>query len=295
MSGKRYALATTTRRTFLHTTAAAFGAGLIQVPGAGGTRAGEPRVIEGVPFRWCPAGRFVMGSPPDEPGRRPDEAQVEVALTRGFWMSQTEVTQGQWHRLVGPWPDRPPTAAFGLGDDYGMYWVNYVEAEQFCERLTSAARRTGGLPSNWQVRLPTEAQWEYACRAGTTTAMAFGPTLDRSQANIATVPHVPGTAASPLNHGVPVGSYPPNAWGLCDMHGNLFEWCRDWYHARLPGGIDPEAIERGAPNGDGSYSRVRRGGAWTDEPQYCRSAMRLRYESERRSDHIGFRVVAVQA
>ncbi len=134
----------------------------------------------------------------------------------------------------------------------------------------------------------------YACRAGTTSAFAFGPTLDRSQANIARLPQVAGTGGSPLNHGEPVGRYAPNAWGLCDMHGNLFEWCRDWYHARVPGGTDPEVVERGEPNRDGSYSRVRRGGAWNDPPVYCRSAMRLRYEPERRSDHIGFRVVAVQ-
>ena len=92
-----------------------------------------------------------------------------------------------------------------------------------------------------------------------------------------------------------VGRYPANRWGLCDMHGNVFEWCRDWYHTQLPGGADPDLHDvRGTPNRDGTYSRVRRGGAWNDEAWASRSAFRLRYEPERRSDHIGFRVVAVQ-
>jgi formylglycine-generating enzyme required for sulfatase activity len=93
----------------------------------------------------------------------------------------------------------------------------------------------------------------------------------------------------------PVASFKPNPWGLFDMHGNVWEWCRDWYHARLPGGVDPDLYEvPGERNGDGTYSRVRRGGAWIEEGWACRSACRLRYEPPRRSDHIGFRVVAVE-
>ncbi|MDX2152320.1 MAG: formylglycine-generating enzyme family protein [Bryobacteraceae bacterium] len=91
----------------------------------------------------------------------------------------------------------------------------------------------------------------------------------------------------------PVGKYPPNAWGLHDMHGNVWEWCRDWYHRLLPGGLDPDlSDQKGEPNRDGTYSRVRRGGAWIEQGWACRSAVRLRYEPERRSDHIGFRVAA---
>src|SRR5205085_5986709 len=100
-----------------------------------------------------------------------------------------------------------------------------------------------------------------------------------------------------LNRPSKAGSYPPNAWGLYDMHGNVFEWCRDWYHASLPGGIDPDlhdAKGTAARNRDGTYSRSRRGGAWGDDGWSCRSAFRLRFEPERRADHIGFRVVAVQ-
>ena len=229
-----------------------------------------------------------MGSPPEEPGHRPDEAQVEVTLTRGFWMGKYEVTQGQWKRIAGA---IPVVLNAGQGDDFPVYGITFGEAEEFCRKLTKEARAAGELPADWEFRLPTEAQWEYACRAGTTTAFSTGATLTAAQANIGKpysgIPTgVPGSAATK------VGSYPANAWGLHDMHGNEFEWCRDWYHARLPGGVDPDlSAARGAPNRDGTYSRVRRGGAWTDEAVFCRSAFRLRYEPERRADHIGFRII----
>jgi formylglycine-generating enzyme required for sulfatase activity len=256
-----------------------------------GSRGGDDREVSGVKLCWCPAGRFRMGSPLDEPGRRADEAQVEVTLSKGFWMGKYEVTQGQWKRVMGAIPG--PLIA-GEGDDFPVYWINFIEAEEFCRRLTARARASGNLPASWEFRLPTEAQWEYACRSGTTTAFSFGDTLTRAQANIGkpyngTPDGTPGTAAAK------VGSYPANAWGLHDMHGNEFEWCRDWYHAQLPGGVDPELHDvQGTPNRDGTYSRVRRGGAWTDDAKFCRSAFRLRYEPPRRADHIGFRVVVVQ-
>ena len=221
-----------------------------------------------------------MGSPSSEPGRRADEKQVNVTLTRGFWISETEVTQAQWKEFAGTQLPRPLTK--GAGDEVPVYWVNYADAERFCERMTMQARASRELDAGWEIRLPTEAQWEYACRAGTTTAFAFGETLQRSEAN------VEGSES------VKVGSYRANAWGIHDMHGNVFEWVRDWYHSELPGGVDPDLSgTKGAMNRDGSYSRARRGGAWSDTPQYCRSAMRLRYEPERSSDHIGFRMVAV--
>ena len=228
-----------------------------------------------------------MGSPIEEPGHRPDETQVEVRLSRGFWIGKFEVTQQQWRAHVGRFPDRPPTEAFGLGDDVPVYWVTYADAELYCDRLTAIARDAGALPPDWSFRLPTEAQWEYACRASTTTAFAVGSRLGPESANFQT--------AGGAGRSVPVGRYPANAWGLHDMHGNIFEWCRDWYHPRLPGGLDPDlSSQRGEPNRDGSYSRCRRGGAWNDLAEFCRSAFRLRFEPERRSDHIGFRVVAVE-
>ncbi len=256
-----------------------------------GTKAGEAREVGGMRLCWCPAGHFRMGSPPDEPERRADEAQVEVTLTKGFWMGKFEVTQGEWKRVMGAIPG---ALIAGKGDGFPVYWINFNEAEEFCRRLTRIARVSGELPAQWEFRLPTEAQWEYACRAGTTTAFSFGDTLTSRQANMGkpydgTPDGTPGAAASK------VGSYPANAWGLHDMHGNEFEWCRDWYHGTLPGGVDPDLREvQGLPNRDGTYSRVRRGGAWTDEGRFCRSALRLRYEPPRRADHIGFRVVAMQ-
>lgn len=256
-----------------------------------GTKAGQEIEVGGVLLCWCPPGKFRMGSPTDEPGRRADESPVEVTLTKGFWAGKHEVTQGQWKRVMGEVPG--PLNA-GAGDDLPVYWVSFIEAEAFCQRLTEQTRASGKLAAGWKFELPTEAQWEYACRAGTTTAFSFGDTLTDRQANIGkpyngTPTGVPGSAATP------VGSYPANAWGLHDMHGNEFEWCRDWYHAQRPGGIDPDLSElKGQPNRDGTFSRVRRGGAWMDPATFCRSAMRLRYEPERRADHIGFRVVIMR-
>jgi formylglycine-generating enzyme required for sulfatase activity len=256
--------------------------------------AGTERVFAGMRCCWCPPGRFAMGSSPYEAGHRPDEAQVEVQLSRGFWMGKFEVSQGQWRDHAGVFPDRSPDAQFGLGDDVPVYWVSYADAERYCGRLTAIAHESGALPADWTFRLPTEAQWEYGCRAGTTTAFAFGEQLRPGQANCVADAGAGQSMPGP-GQAAPAGRYPANPWGLHDMHGNVFEWCRDWYHARLPGGRDPDlSSQPGAQNRDGSYSRCRRGGAWSDPPQFCRSALRLRYEPERRSDHIGFRVVAVE-
>lgn len=247
-----------------------------------GTKAGDGRQVSGVMLRWCPSGSFTMGSPPDEPGRRADEAQVEVTLTRGFWIGTCEVTQGEWKRVIGKLPGKL-TAAGGEGDDLPVYNVNYADAEAFCQRLTELSHLSGDLPASWEFRLPTEAQWEYACRAGTRTATSFGETLSKMEANFQS------------SRAARVGSYPANAWRLHDMHGNVYEWCRDWYHERLPGGADPDlSLVKGRPNRDGTFSRVRRGGAWVDDARACRSAARHRFEPERRWDHIGFRVVAVR-
>jgi formylglycine-generating enzyme required for sulfatase activity len=259
-----------------------------------GSKGGDEREVAGIKLCWCPPGKFTMGSPADETERRPDESQVEVTLTRGFWMGKYEVTQGQWKRVAGKLPGEL-TAEGGDGDDFPLGNVNYPEAEAFCLKLTERGRQSGDLPKGWEFRLPTEAQWEYACRAGTKTATAFGDQLGRKQANFGGKPYNGGEDGPPLNRAAKVGSYSANAWGLHDMHGNVYEWCRDWYHQTMPGGADPDlSSARGARNRDGTFSRVRRGGAWCDDGQPCRSARRLRYEEERRSDHIGFRVAAVR-
>lgn len=261
-----------------------------------GSSAGDAREVDGIKLCWCPPGRFRMGSPPDELERRPDERQVDVTLTRGFWIGKYEVMQGEWKRVVGRLPGAL-TAELPAGDDLPVGNVNFAEAEAFCQELTMRGRRDGVLPVNWEFRLPTEAQWEYACRAGTTTATAFGDKLSSSQANFKGEPYNGAERGPSLSRAARVGSYPANAWGLHDMHGNTYEWCRDWYSARLPGGKDPDlhsAKSNATRSEHGDISRVRRGGCWADEGWPCRSALRLRFEPERRYDHIGFRVVAVQ-
>jgi formylglycine-generating enzyme required for sulfatase activity len=261
-----------------------------------GSKAGEEREVAGVKLCWCPPGKFTMGSPPNEPERRPGEDQVEVTLTRGLWAGKYEATQGQWKRVMGELPGEL-TAELPEGDDYPVGNVNFAEAEAFCARLTELGRKSGELPEGWEFRLPTEAQWEYACRAGTTTATAFGDKLGSKQANVKNKPYNGGEEGPTLGKAAKVGSYPANAWGIHDMHGNVVEWCRDWYHAKLPGGIDPDlhdAKATAAKNRAGDHSRSRRGSAWTDDAWASRSAFRQRFEPERRYDHIGFRVVAVR-
>lgn len=260
-----------------------------------GRTAGEQREVQAIKLCWCPPGRFIMGSPSAETGHRPDEAQVDVTLSQGFWIAKFETTQGQWSRIAREFPDRKPAAATGEGEAFPVYWVNFHEAERFCKVLTDRARAEGNLTAAWEFRLPTEAQWEYACRAGTATATSFGDRLGRHQANFRGEPVNGGQDGPVLERASGAGSYPENPWGISDMHGNIFEWCRDWYHLRLPGGTDPDLYGvRGVANRDGTYSRVRRGGSWADDGWACRSACRLRYEPDRRSDHIGFRIVLVQ-
>lgn len=253
-----------------------------------GLKAGDQREVLGIKLCWCPPGRFTMGSPPNEPERRPDEDQVEVTLTKGFWMGKYETTQGEWKRVIGKLPGEL-TAQLPAGDDFPVGNVNFAEAEAFCHKLTELGRQSSALPKDWEFRLPTEAQWEYACRAGTKTATSFGDKLSSKQANFdGNYPYNGAEKGPSLRRAAKAGSYPANAWGLHDMHGNIFEWCRDWYHPKLPGGVDPDLYWAK------TSSRVRRGGCWTDEGWPCRSAFRLRFEPERRYDHIGFRVVAVQ-
>jgi formylglycine-generating enzyme required for sulfatase activity len=153
------------------------------------------------------------------------------------------------------------------------------------------------LPNHWEFRLPTEAQWEYACRAGTTSATSFGNSLSSRQANFQGKPYNGGEPGPSLGRTAPVGSYPANPWGLHDMHGNVFEWCRDWYRFSLPGGTDPDLHDlpwKATRSESGTISRVRRGGCYADDGWPCRSAFRLRFEPDRSHDHIGFRVVAVR-
>lgn len=263
-----------------------------------GKRAGEERSDNELKMRfcWCPAGRFLMGSPKTEPDRSASrEGQVEVSLSHGFWLGKYEVTREEWERLMPApkiakrkgrsRPSPPPTETDPVA------WISWGDAVEFCERLSALEQRSGRLPRAWTYRLPTEAQWEYACRAGTTSATAFGETLSSDQANFNG--HYPynGAAVGPyLGHISPVGKYKSNDWGLHDMHGNVWEWCHDWFGSSLPGGKDP-ILDELEP--DPRNERVMRGGDWYGKGFACRSAMRGNWSPEHAGAAVGFRVALV--
>jgi formylglycine-generating enzyme required for sulfatase activity len=260
-----------------------------------GSRAGAERDDNALKLKlcWCPPGTFRMGSPPNEPERGNDEGPVNVTLSRGFWMGKFEVTQSQWQVVVARGLRVDPRN--GAGPDHPMYLVSYNEAEEFCRRFTESERRARRLPPGWDYRLPTEAQWEYACRAGTTTATAFGDQLSSADANFLGSAPYNGAAPGPfLDHTSPVGRYRPNAWGLCDTHGNVWEWCADgtaglsfFDHVEpLRGGVDPVG-PASAPG------RVMRGGSWRIPGKDLRSAFRLPRPRDFQYADLGFRVARV--
>lgn len=236
-------------------------------------------------FAWCPPGTFTMGSPKTEAGRsRVDlkEDQVNVALTAGFWIGVHEVTQSQWATVADsePWQKREYIAE---GPNYPVTYVDWREATRFCELLSEREHKAGRLPANWNYRLPTEAEWEYACRAGGQSRYSFG---DDETA----LPDYEWYADTPrpsdLLHALEVGLKRPNRWGIYDMQGNVQEWCRDLAIHRLPGGIDPFVnVDR-----DGVL-RVVRGGTWSAKAHWCRCAKRSRNSYYSIDDSIGFRVI----
>ena len=216
-----------------------------------GRLAGEEREWEIAPgvkmtFCWCPAGDFLMGSPKTEPGRGGNEDQVHVTLTKGFWMAKTEVTQAQWRAVMGNNPSH-----FN-GDDLPVENVNWNDAQAFIKKVNDS----GVIPEGGKVCLPTEAQWEYACRAGEKGQFSGG-SLDQ-------VAWYDENSGDKTHR---VGTKKPNAWGLHDMHGNVWEWCADWYDDSLRGGTDPSGPSSGV-------YRVNRGGSWYFLAAYCRAANR---------------------
>jgi formylglycine-generating enzyme required for sulfatase activity len=223
----------------------------------------------GIKLVLIPAGTFTMGSAGDEADRGADESpQTRVTLTKDFFLGATDVTQGQYKSLMNTNPSDFKSA----GRDAPVEEVSWDDAMVFCQRLTERERAAGHLPEGYVFTLPTEAQWEYACRAGTTGAYATDPAAtswyDRNSG---------GTTH-------PVGAKQPNAWGLYDMTGNVYQWCADWYAKRYPGGevTDPTGPATGSVH-------VLRGGGWYYDVSYCRSAYRD-YDPGYRANFIGFRV-----
>lgn len=235
--------------------------------------------IKGVDFafRYCPAGTFQMGSPSYEAERSDDETRHEVTLTKGFWMLETSVTQGMYRAITGSNP-----SYFKLGDNYPVEQVTWGDCKAFCESLNAL----GVAPEGFAFWLPTEAQWEYACRAGTTTPYFWGSTLNGDKANCnGNIPYGGVSKGRYLEKTSAVGSYTPNAWGLYDMHGNVWDWCADWFGDY---GSGPQTDPTGPSSGS---DRVLRGGSWASTAEVCRSAYRSSYDPTYRLYSHGFRLV----
>lgn len=247
-----------------------------------GTAAGEAmKNSSDIEFVWVPAGDFLMGSPKTETGRNKDEGpQRQVNIREGFWMGKFEVTQGQWKAIMGNNPSGFPRC----GPDCPVEDVSWNDAKDFIEKLN--AKNDGFVYS-----LPTEAQWEYAARAGTTSATAFGGTLSSTQANFdGTTPLGNAQKGPKLEKTAKVGSYQPNAWGLFDMHGNVWEWVEDIYNKDGYEGLSTD----GSANdkiGD-MASGVVRGGSYYNLGLGVRSAVRAGPELTYRGKLIGFRLIA---
>jgi formylglycine-generating enzyme len=218
---------------------------------------------------WVEPGTFMMGSPETEERRVRTETQHQVTLTKGFYLGKYEVTQAQWERVMGSNPSN------FKGADRPVEQVSWGEAVEFCKKLTEMEKKAGRVPEGMAYQLPTEAQWEYACRAGTTTAYSWGDSISSKNASYGRRED-DGTT--------PVGKYLPNPWGFHDMHGNVYEWCADWYGAYPSGSVtDPTGPASGS-------SRVLRGGSWDYGGTYLRSAERINYTPSHRHHALGFRV-----
>lgn len=256
-----------------------------------GKAAGEVRDDNSLKMKlvWCPPGSFVPGTKP-EAGRRPAGDQVEVTLTRGIWLGKYEVTQREWKQvmLTEPWADKDLVEEAAddfpkAGADFPATFVSWEDAAEFCRKLTDLERQAGRVADGWAYTLPTAAEWEYACREGTKSRFNFGD--DESQ--LGEYAWYGGNAVSAGElYGHAVGEKKPNRWGLCDMHGNVAEWCRDWYRDDPPAGRDPEVQKR-----PGQYDcRVLRGGNWAGPARFCTSSKHSGAEQGARSSRAGFRV-----
>ena len=212
-------------------------------------------------MKWCPPGSFLMGSPETDRWRSDDENQVQVTLSQGFWIGQTQVTQGQWQAVMGNNPSR------FRGEGRPVERVSWDDAQEFVAKINASFV----IPDGMQMTLPTEAQWEYAARAGETWPyLGWLDEVAWYLGNSGDVTH-------------PVGMKKPNTWGLHDVHGNVWEWCADWYKSELKGGTDPQGATSGT-------RRVLRGGGWGNDAVHCRVAFRNGYYPSYTYGPFGFRV-----
>jgi len=249
----------------------------------------------GMKFVLIPAGAFMMGSPSSEPNRDSDETQHRVTLTKPYYMQTTEVTQGQWKAVMGTMTmtiargclfpthhqvetSKNPSYFNSCGDDCPVENVSWNDCQLFIQKLNKKEGTN-------EYRLPTEAEWEYACREGTTTPFNTGNCLSTHNGNYnGNYPYV-GCSKGQYRMGpLPVASFSPNAWGLYDMHGNVSEWCAGWYG---------EYLNKAVTNPEGPVSgtyRVLRGGSWGIDENGCRSANRYRPTPGVKSNTYGFRL-----
>lgn len=242
---------------------------------AAGPKDGQPEALkeisfgngEKLKFRKIAPGIFTMGSPKGEEGRSfLQERQVEVRITKSYWMATTEVTQGVWKKMMSGNPSK------FKGDNLPVEMVCWEDAKDFVVKVNDS----GVLPPGWKMDMPTEAQWEYACRAETKDAFG-GLAVDEA------VWHM-GNSAKKTQ---PVATKKANGWGLHDMHGNVSEWCKDWFEPTLRGGADPAGPDMGE-------ERVVRGGNWFWHPQDCRAASRTSAKADCKESAFGFRPILVE-
>ncbi|MEB3295575.1 MAG: formylglycine-generating enzyme family protein [Synechococcales bacterium] len=246
-----------------------------------------------------PPGQFLMGSPHNELERQPSEGpQHLVTIQQPFFMGQYQVTQAQWEQVAKMKQVKRKLKAKPShfnGNNLPVEQISWLDAEEFCLRLSAHTKRN--------YRLPSEAEWEYACRAGTTTPFHFGETIDAKLANYQAQDQKSLRWSGKYGRGVlgeyrakttPVGTFPANNFGLYDMHGNVWEWCLDHWHDNYQGAptdgsawIDPAAGE--------NAHRILRGGSWFSAPWWCRSAFRVRDSADYRNNFFGFRVVYSRA
>jgi formylglycine-generating enzyme len=225
----------------------------------------------GMKFVWIQPATFLMGSPKEEKGRESNETQHKVTLTKGFYMGVHLVTQEQWQAVMGKNPSQ-------FKEEYlPVETVSWDDCKEFIKNLQEKDKKP--------YRLPSEAEWEYACRAGTTTPFHFGETITSGQANYnGNFSYGNSKKGMYRMKTTPVGTFPVNAWGLHDMHGNLLQWCEDWYGDYPPiDTVDPQGLKEGE-------SRVLRGGSWSFVPELCRSAFRYGLEPGSRGNCLGFRL-----